>query len=63
MVSPRALKRNNPPDSARNGIRAIISTELFNDFKAQAANFKSPAAKHLSESMTRTRLIEPDHDK
>jgi len=43
MVYPRALELNSPPDSARNGIRAIISTELQNDFKALVSKFKSKA--------------------
>jgi hypothetical protein len=39
------LTRKSRIDSVQTGVGAIISTELFNDFKAQAAIFKSRCSK------------------
>ena len=44
MIQFRARNEKAKPDG-RAVKRAFISTELFNDFKAQAANFKSSAAR------------------
>jgi hypothetical protein len=69
------LTRNGPPESARPRVGTIISTELFNDFKAQAAIFKSWGFTQVSpsawsqglltpdESMTNSRRSEPATDK
>lgn len=44
------LTRNGPPESARPGVGTVISTEPFNDFKAQAAIFKSQGFPGLRKS-------------
>ena len=43
MSYSRARNLEQPAGFGDSDIGAIISTELFNDFKAKAANFKSPA--------------------
>jgi len=42
------LTRGGSPESVEPGVWTFISTELFNDFKAQAALFKSRVAQACS---------------
>jgi hypothetical protein len=49
MLYCKALDSDKPDGFGKAGVGANISTELFNDFKAQAANFKSQGSLNCLE--------------